>query len=52
MYISNPRSTDLENLPFYDDKRLMAGQRVYHINDDIVFRFNNVLIVDVYTITM
>ena len=49
MCVSNPQIFDFDDLPFYGDQRLINGQQIYLINDDIVERLNNGLIVDVYT---
>ena len=49
MYESNPQNTDFSDLPFDGNQRLIYGQRLYHINDDIVFSLKNVSIVDIYT---
>ena len=36
------------DLSFDGDQRLTTGRLIYPINDDIVFRPNNDLIVDIY----
>ena len=48
MYVSNPQNSDFGYLPFDGDQRLITGQRIYLVNDDIVERLENGLIVDVY----
>ena len=47
---SNPRNAYFGDLPFDGDERLIPGQIIYHINDDIVERLNNSSIIDLYTI--
>ena len=32
---------------FYGDQRLISGQQIYSVNDDITERLNNGLIVDI-----
>ena len=49
MYESNPRNEDFVDLTFDGYQRLIYGRRIYRVNDDIVFKFNNGLIVDIYT---
>ena len=41
MYISNPQNDNFDDLLFDGEKRLITRWRIYSINDDIVFRFNN-----------
>ena len=41
IYESNPRNANFDYLPFYGDKILISRRRIYHINDDIVFRLKN-----------
>ena len=41
IYEINPRDANFDNLPFDGDERLIARQKIYRINDDIVFRLNN-----------
>ena len=48
MYESNPLNDDFDDLPFGGDKRLIAGQQIYHVNGDIGFRLNNGSTVDIY----
>ena len=49
MYNNSPRNSDFNDLPFDVDERLISRRKVYRINDDIIERFNNNLIVDIYT---
>ena len=49
MYEINPRNSDFVYLPFYGDQRLIAGKRLYCVNDGILFRLNNCLIVYMHT---
>ena len=46
IYVSSFQKTNFYNLPFYGDQILIAWQRIYFINYDIVFRFKNSSIVD------
>ena len=48
MYVSNSRNTNFGDLPFYGDQRFIPGQQIYRANDDILERFNNALIADMY----
>ena len=47
MYRSNHRNADFGDLSFDGDKRLITRRQIYHINDDIVFKLNNILSVEV-----
>ena len=49
MYVINPRNADFDDLTFDSDENLITRRRIYSINDDIVERLNNGLIVNVYT---
>ena len=49
MYVSKPQNSDVDDLPFNGDQNLITIQRIYYINDDIIERLNNGLIVDVNT---
>ena len=49
MYVSNHQNEDCDDLPFDGDQKLINRQLIYCINDDIVERLNNGLIVEVYT---
>ena len=48
MYVSNPQNSDFGDLTFYVYQRLIVGRQIYSVNDDIVERLENGLIVDVY----
>ena len=48
MYESNDRNANFNVLPFYGDKSLITRQLIYFIDDDIIERLNNGLIVGVY----
>ena len=41
IYESNPQNEYFDDLPFNGDERLIPRWRIYSINDDIVFSFNN-----------
>ena len=47
MYEINPRNYDFIDLPFDSEQRLITGLQIYCVNDDIVFRLNNGLIIDI-----
>ena len=49
MYKSNPQNSDFDDLPFDGDERLITRWQINRINDDVIERLNNGLIVDVYT---
>ena len=49
IYVSNHLNANFDGLPFYGDQSLITGQQIYHINDNIIERLNNGLIVSVYT---
>ena len=49
MYKSNPQNSDFDDLPFDGDERLSTIFQINIINDDIIERLNNGLLVDVYT---
>ena len=49
MYVSNPQNAYFHYLPLYFNQRLITGQQIYLVNDDIVESLNNGLIVDIYT---
>ena len=49
MYESNPRHTDFDDLPFDGYERFITRQRLYCINDNIVFGLKSGYIVYVYT---
>ena len=34
---------------FDGDQRFISGRQIYHVNENIVFRTNNSLIIDIYT---
>ena len=42
MHEGNPRNPDFYYFHFDGDERLITRQQIYHINDDIVERLNNV----------
>ena len=48
MYASNPKNTNFVDLTFYGDRRLIDGQRIYCVNDDILEGLNNGSTVDIY----
>ena len=48
MYESNTQSVDFDDLPFDNDEGLISGRQIYRINDNIVERSNNSLIIDVH----
>ena len=48
MYESNPWNDDFDDLPFGGDQRLIAGQRIYHVNYYILFSLKNGSIIDIY----
>ena len=48
MYESNARNANFNFLPFDGDQSLITRQLIYFINDDIIERLNNGLIIDVY----
>ena len=41
IYESNPQNVDFDDLPFDGNELLITWQKIYCINDDIVFRLNN-----------
>ena len=41
IYEINPRNTNVDDLSFNGDERLIARRKIYGINDDIVFRLND-----------
>ena len=47
MYERNPRNADFIDLPFDDDQKLIAGQWIYRVNDDVAFRLNDGFIIDI-----
>ena len=49
IYESNPKNNNFGDLHFDGDESLIARQRIYRINDDIVISFNNGLSVYVKT---
>ena len=49
MHERNDWNADLIDLTFDGDQRLIAGRRIYCINNDTVFRFNSGLIFDIHT---
>ena len=49
MYESNTWNSNVGELTYGGDERLISGQRIYRVNYDIIFRLNNGLAVDVYT---
>ena len=49
MCVSNPQNSDLDDLCFDGDQRLITRKLIYRINNNIVERLNNGLTVDVYT---
>ena len=48
MYVSNPQNGNVDDFPFYSDQMLIAGRQIYHVNDYIVERLKNGLIIDIY----
>ena len=48
MYESSPQNSDFVDFNFDGDQRLISGQLIYRVNDDIVLGLNNGLIVDIY----
>ena len=36
MCVSNPQNANFDYLPFYGDQGLIAGRRIYCVNDDTV----------------
>ena len=48
IYKSNPQNANFYYLPFDGNESLIARRRLYHINDDIVFRLISGLIFYVY----
>ena len=48
----HPQIFDFNGLYFNGDQSLIAGRRIYSVNNNIVFRLNNGSIVDIYTIRM
>ena len=50
IYKSNPINANFDYLPFDGDEIIITRRKIYHINDDIIERLNNSLIIDVYTI--
>ena len=49
MYVSNLRNAKFDDLPFDGYQRLISGGQMYCVNDDIVERLKNGLIIDIYT---
>ena len=49
IYESNPWNANFDDLTFDGDDRLISRQWLYRINDDIVFRLINSLIVYIKT---
>ena len=47
IYEINPQNDDFYDLPIDVDERLITRQRLYRINDNIVFRLNNGSIIEV-----
>ena len=47
MYESNPLNVNVDDLPFDGDEMLITRQQLYRINDNIMLRLNNDLIVEV-----
>ena len=45
----NPPNDDFDGLTIYGDERLITRWQIYRINDDIVLRLNNGLIISVKT---
>ena len=48
MCVSNHQNADFDDLTFDGDQRLITRKQIYCINDDILERLNNGLIVHVY----
>ena len=48
MYEINPQNANFDYLTFDGDEKLITRRPIYCMNDDIVFRFNNSLIFDLY----
>ena len=46
IYESDPQDSDFDDLPFDGDERLITRQKIYCINDDIIFRLKNGLSVE------
>ena len=49
MYEGNPQNEDFDDSPFDGDETFITRRWIYCINDDIIERLNNGLIVGVYT---
>ena len=49
MYEINPQISDFVYLHFDGDQRLIFGRNIYRLNDDIIFRLKNGLILDILT---
>ena len=49
MYESHPQNSNLVDLPFDDDERLISRQPIYGVNDGIIFRLNLGSNIDIYT---
>ena len=49
MYVINTQDAYFGDLTFYGNQRLITGQKIYSVNDDIVEMSKNGLIVDIYT---
>ena len=48
MYVSNPLNSDSDGLNLYGDKMLIDIRWIYFVNDDIIEKLKNGLIVDIY----
>ena len=48
MCVCNRQNADFGDLPYYGDQRLIAGWRIYCVNDDIIGMLSNCLIIDIY----
>ena len=46
--VSNPQNDDFNDLPFDFDQSLITRRPIYRINDNILERLKNGLIIDVY----
>ena len=44
IHVSNTQNENFYGLTYDGDQRLITGQQIYHVNDDIVERLNNGLI--------
>ena len=48
MYVNNHLNDNFDDLPFDGYEMLITRQQIYCINDDIIERFNNGLIIGIY----